>query len=111
MTDKGAKTVHVEFWRPGREIGQSQRVATLTQRGRDAPKIEGHQPQVVDLQRMVLSIATGQTISWNDDPEEWARSLVGSYRTPYLLAEVVHDDHPAPDIAGEQLVVRQRVRS
>jgi hypothetical protein len=103
--------VHVEFWRPGREIGQSQCVATLTQRGRDAPKIEGREPQVVDLERMVLSIATGQTISWDDDPEEWARSLVGSYRTPYLLAEVIHDDHPAPNIADERLVVRQRVRS
>jgi hypothetical protein len=103
--------VHVEFWRPGREIGQSECVATLTQRGRDAPKIEGREPQVVDLQRMVLSIGTGRTISWEDDPEEWARSLASSYRTPYLLAEIVHDDHPAPEVAGERLVVRQRVRS
>lgn len=103
--------VHVEFWRPGREIGQSECVATLTQRGRDAPKIEGREPQVVDLQRMVLSIATGRTISWEDDPEEWARSLASSYRTPYLLAEIVHDDHPAGELAGERLVVRQRVRS
>ncbi len=103
--------VHVEFWRPGREIGQSECVATLTQRGRDAPKIEGREPQAVDLQRMVLSIGTGRTISWEDDPEEWARSLTSSYRTPYLLAEIVHDDHPAPELAGERLVVRQRVRS
>jgi hypothetical protein len=103
--------VHVEFWRPGREIGQPECVAALTQRGRDAPKIEGREPQVVDLQRMVLSIATGRTISWEDDPEEWARSLASSYRTPYLLAEIVHDDHPAPELAGKRLVVRQRVRS
>jgi hypothetical protein len=103
--------VHVEFWRPGREIGQSECVATLTQRGREAPKIEGREPQAVDLQRMVLSIATGRTISWEDDPEEWARSLASSYGTPYLLAEIVHDDHPAPELAGERLVVRQRVRS
>jgi hypothetical protein len=60
---------------------------------------------------MVLSIGTGRTISWEDDPEEWARSLASSYRTPYLLAEIVHDDHPAPEVAGERLVVRQRVRS
>jgi hypothetical protein len=103
--------VHVEFWRPGREIGQSECVATLTQRGRDAPKIEGREPQAVDLKRMVLSIGTGRTISWEDDPEEWARSLASSYRTPYLLAEIVHDDHPASEVAGERLVVRQRVRS
>jgi hypothetical protein len=102
--------VHVEFWRPGREIGQSECVATLTQRGRGAPKIEGREPQVVDLDRMVLSTTTGRTICWDDDPEEWARSLVDSYRSPYLLAEIVHDDYPVPEPAGERLVVRQRVR-
>jgi hypothetical protein len=52
-----------------------------------------------------------RTISWEDDPEDWARSLASSYRTPYLLAEIVHDDHPAPDMADERLVVRQSVRS
>jgi hypothetical protein len=102
--------VHVEFWRPGHEIGRSECVATLTQRGRDAPKIEGREPQVVDLDRMVLSTNTGQTICWDDDPEEWARSLGDSYRSPYLLAEIVHDDHPVPESDGERLLVRQRVR-
>lgn len=27
-----------------------------------------------------------------------------------LLAEIVHDDYPAPKSVGERLVVRQRVR-
>ncbi len=66
--------------------------------------------EVIDLDRMVLSMSTGRTICWDDDPEEWARSLVGSYRSPYLLAEIVHDDHPVLEPAGERLVVRQRVR-
>lgn len=103
--------VHVEFWRPGSEIGRSKCVATLTQRGHDQPKIEGSEPQVVDLERMVLSVNTGHAISWEDDPEEWARSLAGSYRNPYLLAEIVHDDHPAPEPQSDRLIVRQRVRS
>lgn len=104
--------VHVEFWRPGSEMGHSECVATLTQRGRVKPNIEGREPQVVDFERIVLSVNTGKPIRWEDDPEEWARSLADSYRSPYLLAEIVHDDNPAPtEPAGERLVVRQRVHS
>jgi hypothetical protein len=103
--------VHVEFWRPGSEIGQSECVATLTQRERAKPLVEGREPQVVDVDRIVLSVSTGEAIRWEDDPEEWTRSLPGTYRSPYLLAEIVHDDHPVPELVGERLVVRQRVRS
>ncbi len=56
--------VHVEFWRPGSEIGRSECVATLTQRGRSQPQIEGREPQVVDLERVVLSVSTGEAIRW-----------------------------------------------
>ena len=108
--------VHVEFWRPGSEAGRSECIATLTQRGRRQPQIEGPEPQVVDLERLVLSVCTGEAIRWEDDPEEWARSLTDSYRSPYLLAEIVHDDNPdrseiGQQDAGERFVVRQRVRS
>lgn len=63
---------------------------------------------------MVLSTSTGEAIRWEDDPEDWARSLIGSYRSPYLLAEIVHDDNPdrseiGQQDASERLVVRQRV--
>jgi hypothetical protein len=102
--------VHVEFWRPGGEIGRSERVATLTQRGREAPKIEGREPEVFDLDRRVPNTNASRTICWDDDPEEWARSLVGSYRSPYLAAEIVHDDHPTPEPAGKRLVVHQRMQ-
>ncbi len=86
--------VHVEFWRPGSEIGQSECVATLTQRGREAPRIEGREPQVVDLERMVPSVRTGETISFEPDPEEWLGAWPGFYRSPYLRAEIVHDEPP-----------------
>lgn len=108
--------VHAEFWRPSSEIGQSECVAALTQRGHRQPQIEGHEPQVVDLERLVLSISTGEAIRWEDDPEEWARSLTGSHRSPYLLAEIAHDDNPdrsetgQQDAGHERLVVRQRHR-
>jgi len=105
--------VRVEFWRPGSEIGRSECVATLTQDGRQQPQIAGHEPQDVDLERVVLSVSTGKAIRWKDDPEEWARSLTGSCRSAYLLAEIAHDDHPsrsairqpAPD--EQRLVVRR----
>jgi hypothetical protein len=108
--------VHVEFWRPASEAGRSECVATLTQRGRSQPQIEGREPRVVDRERLVLSVSTGEAIRWEDDPEEWARSLTDSYRSPYLLVEIVHDDNPdrseiGQQGAGERLVVRQRVRS
>jgi hypothetical protein len=76
--------VHVEFRRPGSEAGRSKCVATLTQRGRRPAQIEGAEPKVVDLERVVLSVSTGEAIRWEDDPEEWARSLSGRrlrYRT------------------------------
>jgi hypothetical protein len=62
--------VHAEFWRPGSEIGQSECIATLTQRGHSQPQIEGREPRVVNLERLVLSVSTGEAIRWEDDPEE-----------------------------------------
>jgi hypothetical protein len=94
--------VHVEFWRPGTEIGRSECVATLTQDRRQQPQIAGHEPQVVDLERVVLSVGTGKAIRWEDDPEGWARSLTGSYRSAYLLAEIAHDDHPGRSEIDQQ---------
>jgi hypothetical protein len=107
--------VHAEFWRPGSEIGRSECIATLTQRGHSQPQIEGREPQVVNLERLVLSVSTGEAIRWEDDPEERARSLTGSHRSPYLLAEIAHDDNPDRSETGQQdaderLVVRQRHR-
>ncbi len=99
--------VHVEFWRPGREISRSECVATLTQHGREVPKIDGREPQVVDLDRMVLSLSTGRAIRWDDDPEGWARSLASSYRSGYLLAEIARDDHPVHERVGKRLTVRR----
>jgi hypothetical protein len=76
--------VHAESWRPG-EISQSECVATLTQRGRRQPQIEGHEPPVVDLERLVLSVSTGEAIRWEDDPEEWhgARPAPTAPRHPW----------------------------
>jgi hypothetical protein len=101
--------VRVEFWRPGSEIGRSECVATLTQDGRQQPLIAGHEPRVVDLERVVPSVCTGKAIRWEDDPEEWVRSLTCSYRSAYLLAEIAHDDHPSRSEIGQQDLDEQRL--
>jgi hypothetical protein len=101
--------VHVKFWRPGSEIGRSECVATLTQDGRQQPQIAGHEPHVVDLERVVLSAYTGKAIRWEDDPEEWARSLTSSYRSAYLLAEIADDDHPSRSEIDQQAPHERRL--
>jgi hypothetical protein len=108
--------VHVEFRRPGNEAGRSKCVATLTQRGRRPAQIEGAEPKVVDLERVVLSVSTGEAIRWEDDPEEWARSLSDSDRSPHLLAEIVHDDGAErfeidQPHGGELLAVHRRAQT
>jgi hypothetical protein len=61
--------VRVECWRPGSGIGRSECVATLTQDGRQQPQIGGHEPQVVDLERVVLSVCTGKAIPGRTTPK------------------------------------------
>jgi hypothetical protein len=53
--------------------------------------IEGD-PSVFDFEMPVVGITKRRRVTFARDPEEWARSLPGSYRSPYLLAKVVHDD-------------------
>jgi hypothetical protein len=101
--------VRVEFWRPGSEIGRSEYLATLTQDGHQQPQIAGIKPRVVDLERVVLSVCTGKAIRWEDDPEEWTRSLTGSYRSAYLLARIAHDDDPSRSEIGQQDPDEQRL--
>jgi hypothetical protein len=103
--------VVVEFRRPerdeqGRAIG-FRAVTRLTVRDGDV-QVEGEEPEV-DLGQRVVSLRTGRTITFGDDPEEWARSLAASYRTPYLWAEVVEDTNPLPEVEVEPVQVREPV--
>jgi hypothetical protein len=64
---------------------------------------DGHAPEVdgdsalLDLNMPVVSLRSGETIHFADEPEEWARSLVLAYRSGDLVATVLHDDNPVPD--------------
>jgi hypothetical protein len=63
----------------------------------------GHEPQIegdrslLDLDMPVVSLRSGETIHFADNPEEWARSLVLAYRAGDLVAAVVHDDDPVSE--------------
>lgn len=72
-------------------------VARVVADGHDL-RVEGIEPDVVDQEQTVLSLRTGETITCNDDAEEWVRGLTVSLRTPYLSARVLEDTNPLPDV-------------
>lgn len=49
---------------------------------------------LLDFELPVVSLRRGEQITFEQDPEEWTRSLVGTYRSGDLLAVVAHDDAP-----------------
>jgi hypothetical protein len=106
--------VCVEFLSVSSDSPEGQIVATVVADGVQAPRVDGVRPSAVDLDSRILSVSTGKRIGWRDDAEEWARSLPASYRGPYLMAQVTHDDDPpAARDSGrhERLVIRRRVRA
>jgi hypothetical protein len=52
---------------------------------------------LLDLDMPVVSLRTGDSVRFADDPEEWARSLVLAYRSGDLVATILHDDNPIRD--------------
>lgn len=51
-------------------------------------------PTKLDRSLPVLSLSTGEQIRFEDDPEEWARSLPTVLHAPDFEAAVVHDTDP-----------------
>jgi hypothetical protein len=49
---------------------------------------------VVDFDAVTIGVHTGRRVSFDDDAEEWARSLPRVYRNAYLRAVVIDDDSP-----------------
>lgn len=46
-----------------------------------------------------LGLPSGRLVSAESRPEEWVRGLIVAFRSPDLLAEIVHDDEPLHDEA------------
>lgn len=71
--------------------------------------VDGPEPELIDQNQPVLNLRNGATITSADNPEEWARGLAVSFRTPYLSARVVEDTNPLPDVEIEPANVKEPV--
>lgn len=106
--------VRVDFW-TAQEDPDGELIATVIAERRQRPQVTGSQSAVVKLDDEILSVSTGELISWQQDPEEWARSLPASYRGPGLLAQLTYDDAQGGAVKGdavveEPLIIKQRAR-
>ena len=75
----------------------------------DGITIDGPEQDLIDQSQPVLNLRNGTTITCTDNPEEWARGLAVSFRTPYLSARVVEDTNPLPDVEIEPANVKEPV--
>jgi hypothetical protein len=91
--------VVVEFHRADRDRQGSAEPGIVTRLVVDGTSvmIDGAE-QDLDFDLEVLSARTGELIAFVGNEEDWARSLPGAYRTPYLWAEVVEDTAPLDDV-------------
>lgn len=92
--------VHVELRTPIHESDSSSvrwepLVALRAENGHE-PEIEGDR-SLFDVEMPVVSLRSGETIRFADNPEEWARSLVIAYRGGDLVAAITHDDDPVTE--------------
>jgi len=99
--------VVLDFRRPARDeaghVAGFETLTRLTVDGQEA-SIEGDET-VVDFEQRALNLRNGETISFSDDGEEWARGIAAAYRTPYLWAEIVEDSDPLPDVSIEAVEI------
>lgn len=63
----------------------------------------------LDRSLPVISLTTGRRLRYEDDPEDWARSLPTVYHAPDFMAVVVEDSDPpaAPAVEREDVFVRE----
>jgi hypothetical protein len=71
---------------------------------------------VLDLNMPVVSLRTHGQVRFEDDREEWARSLSTAYRTGDIIVRILHDDDPlredefpAPDVVRQEVHLRERL--
>jgi hypothetical protein len=73
-------------------------------------RVEGDE-RSIDFGMPVASLRTGERLRFEDDREEWARSLQTAFRTGDVIVRVLHDDNP---LRAEELhtaeVERHRVQ-
>jgi hypothetical protein len=90
----------VELRRPTRNedgYATGSRVVTRIRADGDHIDVEGEERDI-DFEQRVLSLHDGRSITPRDGGEEWVRSLVATYRSPYLWAEIAEDGNPLDEI-------------
>lgn len=76
-------------------------------------RVDGQQVEVsgdagrLDRSVPVISLKTGRRLRYEDDPEDWARSLPTVYHAPDFMAVVIEDTDPpsAPVVERKDVVV------
>lgn len=82
----------------GSRPGEAEVAVRVRADGREI-SVDGPEAGLIDYDQAVLSLRDGQTITCQDDPEEWVRGLAASFRTPYLSGCVVEDtENPLSDV-------------
>jgi hypothetical protein len=71
---------------------------------------------VIDFRVPLVSLRTGTEVRFEDDREEWARSLPTAFRTGDVIVRVLHDDNPVrenelsvKDVERHQVQLRERL--
>lgn len=71
---------------------------------------------VIDLKLPLVSVRAGTEVRFDDDHEEWARSLPTAFRTGDMIVRILHDDDPiregdlpASDVVRREVHLRERL--
>jgi hypothetical protein len=98
--------IELQFTVPNRHHGDLEWDVVATLRV-DGPhmKVEGDQSfaEVRDIE--VLDVETGQAVTFDADPEHWARNLPQAFRSGDLVCRVTVDSRSETD-AGEAIAAR-----
>jgi hypothetical protein len=98
--------IEISFSAPRRQDGELEweRVAVLRVDGTHF-EIQGDQAyaEVRDIE--VLDVESGQTVTYDADPERWARNLPYAFRSGDLVCHVTGDDASAA-VPGEAMTAR-----
>jgi hypothetical protein len=98
-------TVELRAQHVERDDVEWETIAVLRANGRQV-EVTGDAGRL-DRSLPVISLTSGRRLRYEDDPEEWARSLPTVYHAPDFLAIVVEDSDPpaSPFIERQQVIV------
>jgi hypothetical protein len=68
--------------------------------------VEGERPDLVDTRRQVYSDRVGGFVRFEDDKEEWLRSLAGTFNSAQVAAVVARDTAHKELVAPKEFLAR-----